>query len=87
MPIIPGLKILNRQSQLTSHPAQLLRRDPRRALGRGARRRSPSRCGTIGVEWAHRQVEELLDRGVLSVHFYVMQSAAAIKALMARLSL
>ena len=36
----------------------------------------------IGVAWGRRQVEELLARGVPSLHFYVMQSAGPVKQLM-----
>jgi methylenetetrahydrofolate reductase (NADPH) len=41
----------------------------------------------LGVEWALKQSQELLDRGVPSLHFYVMQSAGAIKKLMGKLKL
>ena len=40
----------------------------------------------IGVEWAAAQAEELLNRGVPSLHFYLMQSSKAINMLMARLN-
>ena len=36
----------------------------------------------IGVAWGRRQVEELLARGVPSLHFYVMQSAGPVRSLM-----
>ena len=41
----------------------------------------------VGVEWALQQSEELLASGAPSLHFYVMQSAAAIKKLMAKLNI
>ena len=47
----------------------------------------PEHAVDIGVEWAVKQSQELLDHGVPSVHFYVMQSASAIKKLMARLKI
>ena len=47
----------------------------------------PDHVVDIGVEWAAKQAQELLDRGVPSVHFYVMQSATAIKKLMAKLKI
>ncbi|MBZ0112937.1 MAG: methylenetetrahydrofolate reductase [Thermoanaerobaculia bacterium] len=76
VPIIPGLKVLTDARQLRSiartfHceiPAELsdaVEADPKHALD-------------IGVEWARRQMEELLAKGVPSVHFYVMQSANAV---------
>ncbi len=48
---------------------------------------NPEHVADIGVEWALKQSQELLDRGVPSLHFYVMQSASAIKKLMARLKI
>ena len=38
----------------------------------------------VGVEWARRQVEELLAGGAPSLHFYVMQSAAAVQSLLGK---
>jgi methylenetetrahydrofolate reductase (NADPH) len=48
---------------------------------------SPQHAVDIGVEWAYKQSMELLERGVPSLHFYVMQSASAIKKLMAKLKI
>jgi 5,10-methylenetetrahydrofolate reductase len=39
----------------------------------------------IGAEWAYQQAVDLLDKGVPSLHFYLMQSSKAIKKLMAKL--
>ena len=39
----------------------------------------------VGVEWAAQQTQDLLDKGVPSVHFYVMQSAKAVSAVLAQL--
>ena len=33
----------------------------------------------VGVEWSVQQVKELLAAGVPAVHFYIMQSATAVK--------
>jgi methylenetetrahydrofolate reductase (NADPH) len=86
VPIIPGLKILTSKNQLTSIPRNFYVDVPQE-LADEVEAASPERVREIGVEWAHRQVEELLAHGVPSVHFYVMQSAAAIKCLMAKLKL
>ena len=40
----------------------------------------------VGIEWASRQVEELLEVGVPSIHFYVMQNAKAVARVMERLA-
>jgi len=41
----------------------------------------------IGVEWAAKQVKELLSKKVPSVHFYIMLNPKPIKMLMDRLKL
>jgi methylenetetrahydrofolate reductase (NADPH) len=85
VPIIPGLKILTSQRQLTSIPRTFYVEVP--AVLADEVIANPERVPEIGVEWALKQAQELLDRGVPSLHFYVMQSAAAIKKLMAKLKL
>jgi methylenetetrahydrofolate reductase (NADPH) len=85
-PIIPGLKILTSQKQLTSIPSSFFVEIPTELADEVLAAR-PEQVVDIGVEWALKQTQELLDRGVPSVHFYVMQSAAAISKLMAKLKL
>jgi methylenetetrahydrofolate reductase (NADPH) len=85
-PIIPGLKILSGPKQLTSLPRTFFVDIPSDLADEVLAAR-PEHVVDIGVEWALKQTRELLDRGVPSVHFYVMQSAAAIKKLMAKLKL
>jgi methylenetetrahydrofolate reductase (NADPH) len=84
VPIIPGLKILTSVKQLTSVPRTFFVEIPCE-LSDEVLAASPDNVADIGVEWALQQSEELLARGVPSLHFYVMQSAAAIKKLMAKL--
>ena len=86
VPIIPGLKILTSAEAAHLAPADLLRGDPGR-LRDEVMAAKPEHVVDIGVEWALKQSEELLARGVPSLHFYVMQSAAAIKKLMAKLKI
>ena len=85
-PIIPGLKILSSAKQLTTIPRTFFVDIPSE-LADEVLAAKPEHVVDIGVEWALKQTQELLDRGVPSVHFYVMQSAAAIKKLMARLKI
>ena len=86
VPIIPGLKILTSAKQLSSIPKNFYVEIPDE-LTDEALAAKPEHVVDIGVEWALRQSEELLARGVPSLHFYVMQSATAIKKLMARLKI
>ena len=86
VPILPGLKILTSVKQLTSIPRTFFVEVPCE-LSDEVLAAKPEHVVDIGVEWALKQSEELLARGVPSLHFYVMQSAAAIKKLMAKLKL
>lgn len=83
-PIIPGLKILTHPKQLTSIP-RTFHVDIPPALADEAVAVEPERVRDVGIEWALGQTHELLERGVPSVHFYVMLDAGAVGELMARL--
>jgi len=86
VPIIPGLKILASAKQLTTIPRTFYVEIPD-ALSEEVLNAKPEHVADIGVEWALKQSEELLARGAPALHFYVMQSANAVKKLMARLKL
>jgi methylenetetrahydrofolate reductase (NADPH) len=82
VPIIPGLKILSARAQLASIPRSFYVEIPS-ALADEVESAADARVVDVGVEWARRQVDELLAAGVPAVHFYVMQSAAAVRKLLA----
>ena len=84
VPIIPGLKVLTSHKQLSTLPANFHVEIPD-ALAEEAAAAKPEHVATVGVEWALKQTEELLAHGVPAVHFYIMQSAEAIKKVMSRL--
>jgi methylenetetrahydrofolate reductase (NADH) len=86
VPIIPGLKILTGAKQLTSIPRNFYVEIPAE-LSDEILAADPAQAADIGVEWALKQCEELLAHGVPALHFYVMQSAGAIKKLMSRLKI
>lgn len=86
VPIIPGLKILRSAKQLATIPRSFYVEIPE-ALSDAVLSAKPEHVAEIGVEWALRQSQELLDRGVPALHYYVMQSAVAVKKLMAQLKL
>jgi methylenetetrahydrofolate reductase (NADPH) len=86
VPIIPGLKVLSSPKQLTSIPGSFHVEIPA-ALSDEVLAAKPEHVLDIGVEWARRQLEELLAAGVPAAHFYVMQSAGAIKRLLAKIDL
>jgi methylenetetrahydrofolate reductase (NADH) len=86
VPIIPGLKILSSAKQLSNLPRNFFVEIPAE-LSDEVLAAKPEHVADIGVEWALKQSQELLERGVPSLHFYVMQSAGAIKKLMAKLKI
>jgi methylenetetrahydrofolate reductase (NADPH) len=83
VPIIPGLKILSSRAQLASIPRNFYVEIPA-ALADEVEAAADDRVVDVGVEWARRQVEELVASGAPSLHFYVMQSATAVQKLLAR---
>jgi len=86
VPIIPGLKILTSVKQLSSIPRTFFVEIPD-SLSDEVLAAKPEQVLDIGVEWALKQSEELLARGAPALHYYVMQSANAVKKLMAKLKI
>ena len=77
VPIVPGLKVLTHASQLRTIPRTFHCEIPP-DLADEVQSAPPDRTLDIGIEWAIAQARDLLDRGVPSLHFYVMQSAHAV---------
>jgi methylenetetrahydrofolate reductase (NADPH) len=85
-PIVPGLKIITSKSQLVTIPKNFYVSLPVE-LADEINEAKPENIMDIGVEWAAKQVEELFNKNVPSVHFYIMQNSKPIKKLMERLKL
>lgn len=85
-PIIPGLKILTSKVQLNTIPKNFYINIPE-ALSDEVLSAKPEHVLDIGVEWAVKQVEELLNKNVPAVHFYIMQNSKPIIKLMEKLKL
>ncbi len=86
VPIIPGLKILTLKSHLVNIPKNFYINIPDE-LAEEVYEAKPEHVMDIGVEWAAKQVEELLNKNVPSVHFYILQNSTPVKKLMDRLKL
>jgi methylenetetrahydrofolate reductase (NADPH) len=84
VPIIPGIKILTTRKQLKTIPKKFFCEIPS-DLADEVEAARPEQVLEVGVEWARRQAEDLLNRGVPSLHFYLMQSSKAVTMLMDRL--
>ena len=84
IPIIPGLKIITRAEQLGVIP-KVFGVDVPQALAEEVRSAEPERVVEIGTRWALEQSLQLLEAGVPSLHFYVMQNTRPFVSLMERL--
>ncbi len=86
VPIIPGLKVLTTKKHLSSIPSVFHCEIPNE-LALAIEAAKPEHVTDVGAEWAAKQVDDLLTRGVPSVHFYVMSSARPVQKVFERLSL
>lgn len=86
VPIIPGLKILERKAHLNIIPKNFFVEIPDE-LSSEVTEAKPEHVIEIGVEWAAKQCEELLNNGVPSLHFYIMQKSSPIEMLFKRLKI
>jgi methylenetetrahydrofolate reductase (NADPH) len=86
VPIIPGLKILTVKSNLTTLPKNFYINVPEK-LSDEVSEAKPEQIVEIGVNWATKQVEDLLNNNVPAIHFYIMQNSKSINMLMKKLKL
>jgi methylenetetrahydrofolate reductase (NADPH) len=84
VPIIPGLKIITNKTQLRTLPSKF-HCDIPSEFSREIEAAKPEHVMEVGVEWALNQAQDLLDHGVPSLHFYLMQSSKAINMVLDRL--
>jgi len=76
VPIIPGLKVIKTQHQLTTLPKTFHVDLPVELADELTQ--NPEHTEEIGKRWALRQCEELLNFGVPALHFYIMNDAPQI---------
>jgi len=86
VPVIPGLKILTSKNHLHSIPKDFHVSIPDE-LADEIESVRPDEVLNVGIEWAAKQVQELIDRNVPSVHFYIMLNPRPIAMLMDRLKI
>ncbi|MEP7147162.1 MAG: methylenetetrahydrofolate reductase [bacterium] len=86
VPIIPGLKVFTSKNQLTSLPKNFFIEIPEEFSSEIIEAKK-EHVQDIGVEWAVKQCEELLNKGVPSLHFYIMQNAKPIAKLFKKLNI
>ena len=86
IPIVPGLKILTRKEQLGVIP-KIFGVDVPAALAEQVLASEPEDVLEVGTRWALDQALGLIEAGVPSLHFYVMQNTRPFVTLMERLRL
>jgi methylenetetrahydrofolate reductase (NADPH) len=86
VPIIPGLKVLERKFQLNSIPKKFFIEIPDE-LSSEISAAKPEHVLDVGAAWTAKQCEELLNKGVPSLHFYIMQNSRPVDRLFSILKL
>ncbi len=86
VPIVPGLKILTAKNQLSSIPKNFYIDIPEE-LSKEVLEAKKEHTADIGIEWAAKQCEALLNLGVPALHFYIMQNTKPIEKLLNRLKM
>jgi len=85
IPIIPGLKILTSQRQLTSIPRVFFVDLPNELCGQMLKADTKEKQVKVGINWALKQSLELMEAGFPLVHFYIMQNTKPFVTLMDQL--
>ncbi len=72
VPLIPGIKILTSVKQLTLLPSRFHVDLPPELVKQV--NSAPQRVKEIGIDWAIRQCQELIEAGIPIIHFYMMNN-------------
>ena len=87
VPIIPGLKLLTRKNHLNSIPRAFSTNIPDDLVKAFEEADSNHERAEIGMEHGLKQCEDLLNRGVTNLHFFVMQDTRFVKQVLQSLKL
>ncbi len=85
VPIIPGIKLLTKKNQITSLPRHFSVNIPDDFAQAIMNSRSEHESAAIGLEFALKQCEALLNARVPALHFYVMQDVQHVKQIVSTL--
>ena len=72
IPIIPGLKPISTQKQLTLLPQRFYLSVPNPLVDEVLKYKTNEAVRQVGVEWATQQTKELIEFGAPCIHFYTM---------------
>lgn len=81
-PIIPGILPVTNLSQIQRITALCKARLPAEFVVELNKQEDPDWQFQAGVQWAARQVQELIDAGVPGIHFYVLNRSSATAAVL-----
>jgi len=87
VPIVPGLLPITSLAQIERITSLCGAHLPPALVSRLAERDNPDWQAQVGIDFATRQVEELLGAGVPGLHFYVLNQSQATSAVLSRVSL
>lgn len=85
LPLVPGMKILTSKRQLSRLPEIFYIDLPTELTDRMMAAKTREAEIKVGVEWAYKQCLELMDQGILFLHFYIMQNTKPFLMLMDKL--
>ncbi len=85
LPLVPGMKILTSKKQLSRLPEIFYIDLPTELTERMMAAKTREAEIKVGVEWAYKQCMELMDAGILYLHFYIMQNTKPFLMLMDKL--
>ena len=76
VPIIPGIKIMGSAKQLTNIPKNFYVNIPTELANEIEE--NSNHAHEIGINWCVKQSEELLNKGVKNIHYYIMSGAKGV---------
>ncbi len=85
VPIVPGLKVLQKLDQITSIPRNFYCDLPEDLVAEV--RAHPDHVREIGIQHALMQAQDLLSFGIPSLHFYVLNDTRAVSTVLKKLKL
>ena len=86
IPIIPGLKPISTQKQLTLLPHRFHLNVPNPLVDEVLQCKTNAAVRQVGVEWAIQQTKELIEFGAHCIHFYTMGKSDNVKQIVGSFS-
>lgn len=86
VPIIPGLKPISTQKQLTLLPQRFYLNLPEDLVKKVINCKDNNQVKEVGVEWGIQQCKELIKEGVPCIHFYTMGKAENVQRIIKNLA-